>query len=302
MRIVIAGGAGFIGKAMLEAYRAQHTLEVLTRDPERAQARLPEGVRAIGWDGATLGDWAERLDGADAVINLVGESIAQRWTPAVKQRLWDSRVKTTELLVQAAARVPTPPRIWLQASAIGIYDQSPDTTADESSPPASGFLADLGKAWEAAAQPVAALGTRLCYLRIGVVLGLESGALPQMLTPFKLGVGGPIGSGRQWLSWIHLRDVVEGAAFLLSRDDLSGVFNFTAPNPATMQEFARTLGRVLLRPAIVRAPAFAVRLLLGEMAEFVLQGSRVLPRRLLEAGYEFRFPTLEGALRDLLGK
>jgi uncharacterized protein (TIGR01777 family) len=302
MRIVIAGGTGFIGKAMVAAYRAEHTLEVLTRDPEKAQTRLPEGVRAIGWDGATLGEWVNRLDGADAVINLVGESIAQRWTPAVKQRLWDSRVKTTELLVQAVQQVQTPPRIWLQASAIGIYDQSPDTTADESSPPASGFLADLGKAWEAAAQPVASLGTRLCYMRIGVVLGLEGGALPQMLTPFKLGVGGPIGSGKQWLSWIHLSDVVGAAAFLLARDDLSGAFNFTAPQPATMDEFAKTLGRVLLRPAIFRAPAFAVRLILGEMAEFVLQGSRVLPRRLLEAGYAFHFPTLEAALRDLLGK
>ena len=197
MRIIIAGGTGFIGKAMVAAYRAEHTLEVLTRDPNAAQARLPEGVRAIGWDGATLGEWVYRLDGADAVINLVGESIAQRWTPAVKQRLWDSRVKTIELLVQAAQQVRTPPRIWLQASAIGIYDQSPDTTADEFSPPASGFLADLGKAWEAAAQPAASLGARLCYMRIGVVLGLESGALPQMLTPFKLGVGGPIGSGKQ---------------------------------------------------------------------------------------------------------
>jgi NAD dependent epimerase/dehydratase family enzyme len=161
MRIVLAGGTGFIGRAMMGAYRAQHTLEVLTRHPDRA--RLPEGVRAVGWDGATLGAWAERLDGADAVINLVGERIAQRWTPAVKQRLWDSRVKTTALLVQAAQQARTPPRIWLQASAIGIYDQSPDTTADESSPPASGFLADLGKAWEAAAQPVASLGVRLCY-------------------------------------------------------------------------------------------------------------------------------------------
>jgi uncharacterized protein (TIGR01777 family) len=302
MRIVIAGGTGFIGKAMLAAYRAQHVLEVLTRDPDTAQARLPEGVRAVGWDGATLGAWADRLDGADAVINLVGESIAQRWTPAVKQRLWDSRVKTTELLVQAAQRASTPPRVWLQASAIGVYDQSPDTTADESSPPASGFLADLGVAWEAAAQPVASLGARLCYMRIGVVLGLESGALPQMLTPFKLGVGGPIGSGKQWLSWVHLDDVVGAAAFLLTRDDLSGAFNFTAPQPATMDEFAKTLGRVLLRPAIIRAPAFAVRLMLGEMAEFVLQGSRVLPKRLLEAGYGFRFPTLEAALRDLLGK
>lgn len=302
MKILIAGGTGFIGKAMLRAWASEHELAVLTRNPARAQPSLPEGVRTVGWDGATLGDWTQSLEGVDALINLAGEPIAQRWTPAVKQRLWDSRVKTTELLAQAVQQAATPPRVLLQASAIGIYDQNPDTVADESSPPGSGFLADLGKAWEAAAQPVQERGVRLCLMRIGVVLGEGGGALERMLTPFKLGVGGPIGSGRQWLSWIHLDDVVGAAAFLLNRAELSGAFNFTAPTPVTMNEFARTLGRVLLRPAVFRAPAFALRLMLGEGAEFLLQGSRVLPRRLQEAGYAFRYPTLEAALRNLLDR
>jgi len=287
---------------MLRAWVSEHELAVLTRNPARAQPSLPEGVRTVGWDGATLGDWTQSLEGVDALINLAGEPIAQRWTPAVKQRLWDSRVKTTELLAQAVQQAATPPRVLLQASAIGIYDQNPDTVADESSPPGSGFLADLGKAWEAAAQPVQERGVRLCLMRIGVVLGEGGGALERMLTPFKLGVGGPIGSGRQWLSWIHLDDVVGAAAFLLNRAELSGAFNFTAPTPVTMNEFARTLGRVLLRPAVFRAPAFALRLMLGEGAEFLLQGSRVLPRRLQEAGYAFRYPTLEAALRNLLDR
>lgn len=302
MRIVIAGGTGFIGKAMLRAWATEHTLEVLTRSPERAQPSLPQGVRAVGWDGETLGDWVQRLEAADALINLAGETIAQRWTPAVKQRLWDSRVRTTALLTQAVQQAAAPPRIMLQASAIGVYDQNPQTVADEDSPPGQGFLAELGTAWEAAAQPVAERGVRLCYMRIGVVLGEGGGALERMLTPFKLGVGGPIGSGNQWLSWIHLDDVVGAAAFLLQRDDLSGAFNFTAPNPVTMREFAQTLGRVLLRPAVLPTPAFALRLILGEAAEFLLQGSRALPKRLQAAGYEFRFPTLEAALRNLLEK
>ena len=302
MKILIAGGTGFIGKAMLRAWASEHELAVLTRNPARAQPSLPEGVRTVGWDGATLGDWTQSLEGVDALINLAGEPIAQRWTPAVKQRLWDSRVKTTELLAQAVQQAATPPRVLLQASAIGIYDQNPDTVADESRPPGSGFLADLGKAWEAAAQPVQERGVRLCLMRIGVVLGEGGGALERMLTPFKLGVGGPIGSGRQWLSWIHLDDVVGAAAFLLNRAELSGAFNFTAPTPVTMNEFARTLGRVLLRPAVFRAPAFALRLMLGEGAEFLLQGSRVLPQRLQEAGYAFRYPTLEAALRNLLDR
>ncbi len=300
MRILIAGGTGFIGKAMVARLAREHSVAVLTRNPQRAQASLPAGVQAVGWDGATLGEWVSHLAHSEVVINLAGEPIAQRWTPAVKQRLWDSRVKTTALIAQAIAQASPRPRLLLQASAIGIYDQSPETTADENGPYGTGFLAELGKAWEAAAQLVHEHGVRLCCMRIGVVLGAGGGALERMLTPFKLGVGGPLGSGRQWLSWIHIDDVVGAAAFLLERDDLAGAFNFTAPEPVTMHEFARTLGRVLLRPAVVRAPAFALRLLLGEMAEFLLQGSRVLPKRLLEAGYKFQYPNLEAALRQLL--
>ncbi|MCX7924379.1 MAG: TIGR01777 family oxidoreductase [Fimbriimonadales bacterium] len=302
MKVLIAGGTGFIGKAMLRAWASEHELAVLTRNPARAQPSLPAGARAVGWDGATLGEWTQSLDGVEVLINLAGEPIAQRWTPEVKRRLWDSRVKTTELLARAISQAATPPRVMLQASAIGVYDQNPDTVADESSPPGSGFLADLGTAWEAAAAPVQERGVRLCYMRIGVVLGEDGGALERMLTPFKLGVGGPIGSGRQWLSWIHLDDVVGAAAFLMKREDLAGAFNFTAPNPVTMTEFAKTLGKVLLRPAIFRAPAFALRLMLGEAADFLLQGSRVMPKRLQDAGYEFRYPTLEPALRSLLEK
>lgn len=300
MKIVIAGGAGFIGKAMARAWVSKHHLIVLTRAPERTQPQLPVGACAIGWDGKELGDWVQQLEGADVLINLAGESIAQRWTPKVKQQLWDSRVKTTALLTHAVQQVQSPPRVMLQASAIGIYDQSPETTCDESCPPASGFLAELGKAWEAAAQPVQERGVRLCLMRIGVVLGEGGGALERMLTPFKLGVGGPLGSGKQWLSWIHLEDVVRAAAFLMARDDLSGAFNFTAPNPVTMNEFAKTLGKLLLRPSIVRTPAFALRMILGEAADLLLQGSRVLPKRLLEAGYAFQYPHLEGALESLL--
>ncbi|OYT75935.1 MAG: TIGR01777 family protein [Armatimonadetes bacterium JP3_11] len=300
MKIVIAGGTGFIGKAMVRAWAPEHHLVILTRAPERAQPQLPAGVRALGWDGETLGDWVQQLEGAGALINLAGESIAQRWTPAVKQRLWDSRVKTTALLTQAVQQLQSPPRVMLQASAIGIYDQNPRTTCDESCPPGSGFLAELGKAWESAAQPVQERGVRLCLMRFGVVLGEGGGALERMLTPFKLGMGGPLGSGQQWLSWVHIEDVVGAAAFLMERDDLSGAFNFTAPNPVTMNEFAKTLGKVLLRPSFVRAPAFALRLVLGEGADALLQGSRVLPKRLLEAGYEFLYPHLEDALRRLL--
>jgi len=300
MKIVIAGGTGFIGKAMVQAWASEHQLLVLTRAPERAHSQLPEGARAIGWNGTELGDWVSQLEGIDVLINLAGESIAQRWTPAVKQRLWDSRVKTTTLLTQAVHQLQSPPRVMLQASAIGIYDQGPDTTCDESCPPGSGFLAELGKAWEAAAQPVQEWGVRLCLMRFGVVLGEGGGALERMLTPFKLGIGGPLGSGKQWLSWVHLADVVGAAAFLMERDALSGAFNFTAPNPVTMNEFAKTLGKVLLRPSILRAPAFALRLMLGEGAEALLQGSRVLPKRLLEAGYGFQYPHLEDALRHLL--
>lgn len=300
MQLLIVGGTGFIGSAMIRAWSAQHPLIVLTRNPDSARQRLPHAVQVVEWDGRTLGDWVRALESVDVVINLAGETIAQRWTPEVKKRLVASRVETTRLLVKALQSIATRPATLLQASAIGIYDQNPNAVAEEETPPGEGFLAELGKAWEDSARPVESLGIRVCYMRFGVVLGAGGGALERMLTPFKLGIGGPIGSGKQWLSWIHIDDVVGSAQFLMERPDLSGVFNFTAPNPVTMEEFARTLGRVLLRPAFVRVPTFALKTIFGEMAETLLQGSRVLPKRLLEAGYPFRYPTLEPALRAVL--
>jgi len=277
-----------------------HQVTVLTRDVERARAQLPQSVACVRWDGETLGDWVEALEGADALVNLAGENIAQRWTAAVKERLRRSRVQPARLLVQALSRLRQPPAVLLQASAIGIYDQNPALEVDESSPPGRGFLAELCVEWESAVRPAGSLGIRLCWMRLGIVLGVGGGALAKMLTPFRLGIGGPIGSGRQWLSWIHTEDVVEAAHLLMEQPHLSGVFNFTAPSPVTMDEFAHTLSKVLRRPAWLRVPAFAPKILFGEMAETLLQGSRVLPRRLLEAGYAFRYPELESALRAAL--
>ncbi len=300
MRIVLVGGTGFIGRAMVQAWAQQHQVVVLTREVAKARERLPEAVECVQWDGQTLGEWVAALEGVDGLVNLAGEPIAQRWTPAVKQRLRQSRVQPTRLLMEAIGQLRTPPTTLLQASAIGIYDQNPTLEVDETSPPGKGFLAELGVEWEEAARPAESAGVRVCWMRIGIVLGRGGGALEKMLPAFRVGLGGPIGSGRQWLSWIHLDDVVGAAMFLLERSDLTGAFNFTAPHPVTMNEFARTLAKVLERPALVRVPGFALRMLLGEMAEAVLQGSRVLPRRLLQAGYTFRYPELETALREVL--
>jgi uncharacterized protein (TIGR01777 family) len=300
MRIVLVGGTGFIGRAMVQVWAQQHQVVVLTREVAKARERLPEAVECVQWDGQNLGEWVSALEGADGLVNLAGEPIAQRWTPAVKQRLRQSRVQPTRLLVEAIGQLRTPPTTLLQASAIGIYDQNPTLEVDETSPPGKGFLAELGVEWEEAARPAESAGVRVCWMRIGIVLGRGGGALEKMLPAFRVGLGGPIGSGQQWLSWIHLDDVVGAAMFLLERSDLKGAFNFTAPHPVTMNEFARTLAKVLERPALVRVPGFALRMLLGEMAEAVLQGSCVLPRRLLGAGYMFRYPELEAALKEVL--
>ena len=300
MKIVLTGGAGFIGRAMAQAWTGQHQVIVLSRDVEGARQRLPESVACVHWDGQTLGEWTEVLDSADVLVNLAGENIAQRWTPAVKVRLHQSRLQPTRLLIEAIATLRQPPATMLQASAIGFYDQNPALEADENSPPGVGFLAELCKEWEAAACAAESREVRLCWMRIGIVLGKGGGALEKMLPAFRVGVGGPIGSGKQWLSWIHIDDVVGAAHFLMERPKLSGAFNFTAPNPVTMHEFAHTLGRILRRPARLRVPAFALKIMLGEMAESLLQGARVLPRRLLQAGYPFRYPELESALRAVL--
>jgi hypothetical protein len=293
MRIVIAGGTGFLGAALVPRLRrAGHDVTVLARHPRRP------GERAWTPGGSSDG-LAHVLDGADAVINLAGAPIAQRWTKAHKRELWDSRVPLTRMIVEAMRSAPRAPGTLVNGSAIGIYGSRGDESLTEDSPHGTGFLASLGTAWERealAAEPF----TRVVLLRTGIVLGRDGGALPQMALPFRFFVGGPLGSGRQYLSWIHLEDWMTMAVRALTDAAVSGPLNVTAPNPVTNRDFARTLGRILRRPALLPAPAFALRAVLGEMADAIVTGQRVLPAKALRLGFRFQYPEVDAALRDAL--
>jgi uncharacterized protein (TIGR01777 family) len=294
MKVVIAGGTGFIGGALAARLNeAGHEVHVLSRRP-----RTP---RDIEWapDG-TAGPWASAIDGVDAVVNLAGESIASgRWSPSRKERIRDSRLHATRSLVAAIERATRRPAVLLSGSAIGYYGARGDELVTEETPPGDDFLAGVCRAWEAEALR-AARATRVVLLRTGIALERDGGALPQMALPFKLFAGGPVGSGRQYQPWIHRRDWVSMAIWALQTPTVSGPLNITAPNPVTNREFAQTLGRVLHRPALMPAPAFAMRAALGEMADaLLLTGARVIPARAQGLGFQFRYPTLEGALRAI---
>ncbi|MCS7251989.1 MAG: TIGR01777 family oxidoreductase [Anaerolineae bacterium] len=299
MRVLIPGGTGFLGRALAgRLQEAGYEVVVLSRQPERA--RLPPGVRAVRWDGRTAAGWAPLADGAFAIINLAGESIGQRWTETVKRRIRESRLLASQAVVEAIAAAGTKPQVLLQSSAVGYYGPRGDQPLTEDDPPGTDFLARLGVEWEAITQPVEAMGVRRVILRTGVVLERDGGALAQMLLPFRLFLGGPLGDGRQGFSWIHRLDWVEAVKFLMEHSEARGPYNLTAPQPVCNAEFARTLGRVLGRPSWLPVPAFALRLAFGEGADFLLTGQLVLPRRLLEAGFQFRYPDLESALRAIL--
>jgi len=302
-RIVLAGGSGLVGAALGAALAADgHEVVVLSRAPERARG-LPPGVRAAGWDGRRLGPWAAEVDGAAAVVNLAGANLAGgRWTAARKRRLRSSRIEPTRALVDALGAAGRRPAVLVQLSAVGYYGARGNEEIAEGEMAGSGFLADLGREWEAASAPAEAIGVRRVVARLGVVLAREGGALPKMLWPFRLGFGGRLGSGRQVFSWIHLADAVGALRFLIGRADLAGPVHLTAPEPVTNAELTRGLGRALHRPTLVPVPALALRLLFGELAETLLTGQRVVPRRLVEAGFSFRFPTLPAALGDLLAR
>jgi uncharacterized protein len=271
---------------------------VITRDPSRARPRLPDGVDVIPWPDGT--ENAETLRGTDAIVNLAGEPIAQRWTPAVKARLRESRVGALDRLFDLVERSAARPGVLVSASAIGYYGARGDEPVTEETGPGKGFLADLCVSWEEAARRFEDLGLRTALVRIGVVLAKEGGALGRMLPLFRLGVGGPVGSGRQWMSWIHHDDLADLLAFALRDDRAVGALNGTAPEPVTNAAFAATMGQVLRRPAIVPAPGAALRVVLGEMATIVLDGQKVIPKRALELGFPFRYPSLRGALRQIL--
>lgn len=299
VKVIVTGGTGFIGKALIDSLLKEGApATVFTRS---AQPRIPAGVESIVWSEAHR-RWRKALDGADAVVHLAGESIADgRWSPARKKRIRDSRVAGTRMLVEALAECRRKPPVLVSCSAVGYYGPCGDERLDETAKPGTDFLAGVCTAWEREAARAAELGMRVVCLRNGLVLGRDGGALPRMLLPFHFFVGGPIGSGRQWMSWIHRADLVRLIRFVMEEESVEGAVNAVAPNPVTNREFSRTIGRVMRRPSVFPVPAFALRLVFGEMAQaLLLSGQRAVPARALEAGFRFNYPELEPALKAVL--
>ena len=302
MTIAITGATGLIGKSLCpRLQREGKDLVLFARNTRSAQSLFP-GARVIEWDAVAGPPPVGSLDGIDAVVHLLGEGIAAgRWSSRRKKAIRESRVEGTRNLVEALGHSSQPPGLLVSGSAIGFYGSRGDEELDESSERGGGFLGDVCQAWEEEALAAEALGIRTVLLRTGIVLSPSGGALAKMLLPFRMFVGGALGSGKQWMSWIHIDDEVGLIRHLLNNDGLRGPVNATAPGPVTNSEFSKTLGRVLGRPSILPVPGLVLKLLMGEMAqELLLNGQKVLPQRLLASGYQFKFPELEGALRDLL--
>ncbi|MBI4375902.1 MAG: TIGR01777 family protein [Elusimicrobia bacterium] len=297
-RIVVAGGSGLIGQALCQALsKAGLEVVVLSRRPNDVP-----GLKAVGWDGVSSGPWQSALDGADAVVNLAGHSMANgRWTKTVKKALFDSRILSTRALVAGLSAAKRAPRSFINASAIGYYGPRDDEPLSEDAAPGRGFLAELCLNWEKEARVAEAMDIPTVCLRTGVVLSADGGALGKMLPIFRLGLGGPLGHGRQWMSWIAREDLVRLIVHCIEKR-LHGPINGTAPHPVTNRQFTRSLGRALHRPAFLPAPAFALRLAFGQMAEeALLSGQRVLPAKALESGFKYRYPNIDIALASILG-
>src|SRR3989338_6780470 len=293
-RVVVAGGAGFIGRALSAALlEAGYEVVLLSRKAGKTKSGP---VKTETWDGVSSGSWQTVLDGTAAVVNLAGASIAEgRWTPARKKIISDSRLFSTRALVAGLSCAGSHPAVFISASAVVYYGPGGNEALDENSPPGQDFLARLCADWEHEAQVAQALGMRTINLRIGVVLDKDGGALEKMLFPFKLGLGGPLGSGKQWMSWIAREDLA-GLILHLIKSGVSGPVNAVAPEPVTNRDFSRALGRALKRPAFMPVPGFVLRLALGEMGGLLLSGQKVRPKRALESGYRFKFPDIDSAL------
>ncbi len=300
MRVVITGGTGLIGQALSASLLAEHhDVAVLSRNPDAAPP-VPPGVDVVQWDARTSDGWGALANGANAIVNLAGASLNHRWTPRYKNRIRESRVNAGRAVVQAVHEANQRPHVVLQASGAGYYGPRRNEIIGEGAPPGDGFLGQTAIAWEESTAAVEALGVRRVIIRSGVVLSATGGAFPLMTLPFRFFLGGQLGSGRQWLPWIHIADEVGAIRFLIARQSAAGPFNLTAPHPVTNAEFTRRLGQAMARPAFLRAPAWALRLAMGEMSTVVLEGQRAVPRKLLDKGFTFRFPTLQPALHELL--
>ncbi len=308
MKVVITGGTGLIGHALAEdLLRDGHEVVLVSRHAAR-DGDLPAGARWARWDGSTAAGWGSEVERADAVVNLAGASLAgegllaipfQRWSAARKEVILSSRVRAGQAVVEAVAAARDRPKVLVQSSAVGYYGVG-EAAVDEQAPPGSDFLARVCQAWEASTQAVEEMGVRRAIVRTALVLSRRGGLFPIMVLPFRLFVGGRLGSGRAWFPWVHIRDEVRAIRHLLETPEARGPFNLAVPEAVRSAEFTRVLAGVLHRPTLLPMPAFLLRLALGEKATLVLEGQRPTPRRLAETGFTFEFPELEGALRELL--
>ncbi|HEY9780085.1 MAG TPA: TIGR01777 family oxidoreductase [Leptolyngbyaceae cyanobacterium] len=305
MKVAITGATGFVGSRLVERLSAEgHQILVLTRNLAAAQKVFPKSafpnLEIVAYTPTASGAWQEAIALCDGVVNLAGEPIAEkRWTPQQKQEILNSRKLGTQKIVEAIALANPKPKVLVNASAIGYYGTSETATFDETSPPGKDFLAEVCQAWEAEAQKVTQAGVRLVILRLGIVLG-QGGAIAKMIAPFKVFAGGPLGTGRQWFSWIYLDDLVNLIIQALTKPEMEGVFNATAPNPVRMSELAQTMGEIMQRPSWLPVPSFALETLLGEGAMVVLEGQQVLPQRTQASGFNYQYSTVKQALKEIV--
>ncbi len=301
MKLAIAGGTGFVGKALTQTLLQKgHELVILTRQ-SALQRQSSDKTRYVTWDPSRHELGGNTLENIDVIINLTGESIAaKRWSHKQKLKILESRCDSTQTIVQAIRKTQKKPKVLINASAVGYYGPRDDRITTEKDGAGKDFLAQVCKAWEAHAIRAEDFGVRVVRLRIGIVLEKGGGALQKMIPPFQFFMGGPLGSGKQWMSWVHRQDVIGLILFALENPEAKGAINATAPNPVTMNEFARTLGKVMHRPSFARVPGFMLKILLGEMSDVLLTGQKAVPEKSISLGYRFRYPTLQEALESCL--
>jgi hypothetical protein len=298
MKIFMTGGTGFVGRTLSRRLTdIGHTITILTRS--KSKVTDTELVRFVEGDPKTPGDWQRAVPGHDAVVNLAGTSVFAKWTPEYKQSLRDSRILTTRHIVEALPEDASAVTL-ISTSGLGYFGFTGAEKLAEDAPPGDDFLARLAQDWEAEAKKAETKGARVVMARFGVVFGRGGGALEQMTLPFKFFMGGPVGSGRQWVSWIHMEDLCNAIVFCLDNTEIHGPVNFSAPEPVTNKELSQTIGKVLSRPSFIPAPAFMIKLVLGEFGSVILEGQRAIPKALLDHGFEFTYPDVESALRDIL--
>jgi len=301
MRVVITGATGFIGKALCAELHKDYELVALSRNAARAQRTIGHLAKVVHWDVKTADGWEQQADGAFAIVNLAGDNVGSgRWSKSKKSRILQSRLDASSAIVETIKQLSKRPVVFVQASAVGYYGSRRDERLDETSDSGTGFLAEVCRLAEGFAAEIEGLGVRYLAIRTGIVMGRGGGALEPLMKQFRFYLGGYLGSGQQWFSWIAIEDEVAAIRFLMENENLNGAFNLTSPNPVRMKEFCTVLGRVLHKPVWLRVPGFAIRAALGEMAdEMLLSGQCVLPKRLLEAGYEFKYTDLEKALKAI---